>query len=202
MSAKESAPVDLITQNFDRSAKSRLILLSRAQWWTMRASLAKRQIAAQHRYSGSAERFCQSNQQRRVAVGPRPMCEYQALGTLCFRPMQDTANTGFAGRFVEKRFNHSFRVVFRRLYLTDGNGRRATVLRNAKPGVTLIHLFPEELSRYSLADAAQYLVRNGFHDFGQVRCGELALSLLADQYCFVTDLRAGDAGDVNAGHIH
>jgi hypothetical protein len=107
VSAQEDAAANLIAQKVDCPAKSRLIFLRAAHGRPVRAQLAKGKIVAQHRKSGSAERFSQPDQQGRVAVASRAMRKNQAAATLRFGAMDKAANAWLAGRLVEKGFNHS-----------------------------------------------------------------------------------------------
>jgi hypothetical protein len=85
--AEEYASANPLAQPLKRATQSCLILLRGAKRWAMRTSLAKRQIAAQHRYCGGAERFSERNQQGRVAVGSCAVREHQRLTALRFGGM-------------------------------------------------------------------------------------------------------------------
>jgi hypothetical protein len=58
--------------------------------------LAERKIAAKYSYSPRRERFCQCDQQRRVAVSSCAMREHQS-GRRAYRGMKEPANWRFVG---------------------------------------------------------------------------------------------------------
>src|SRR5438067_4293091 len=58
------------------------------------------------------------------------------------------------------------------------------------------------MSRNSLADVAQHLVRNGLHPFGDIGCCDLLASLLADEDDLVSDPHYLDAGYITRCHIN
>jgi hypothetical protein len=96
MTAQKHTARNMVPHGLKGRAKSLLISLrAPARRWPVRSRLAERKIAAQYGQARSAERICQDNKERRVAVRSRAVCQYEAIRTSNRRAVQESSNRYF-----------------------------------------------------------------------------------------------------------
>ncbi len=97
MAPEKNAAGGSLPHGGDGCFKSLLIAVSTAAGWRpMWTRLAEWEIAAQNDPSGVAERVRESDQKRRIAVGPGAMGQNQAVTRGINWEMQEAADWGFA----------------------------------------------------------------------------------------------------------